>query len=44
VAGALTREGDVMRVLEVLGHDIGVLGVFSDWPATVTFYANCSGL
>ena len=21
--------------------DVGVLGVFSDWPATTTFYANC---
>jgi glycerophosphoryl diester phosphodiesterase len=23
---------------------VGVLGVFSDWPATTTFYANCAGL
>ena len=21
-----------------------VLGVFSDWPAAVTYYANCTGL
>jgi glycerophosphoryl diester phosphodiesterase len=21
-----------------------ILGIFSDWPATVTFYANCMGL
>jgi hypothetical protein len=20
---------------------VGVLGVFSDWPSTTTFYANC---
>ena len=43
VAGAVTREGDVMTVLEVLANDVGVLGVFSDWPATVTYYANCMG-
>jgi glycerophosphoryl diester phosphodiesterase len=40
----ITREGDLMRVLDVLGRQIGVLGVFSDWPATTTFYANCAGL
>ena len=41
---AIQREGDVMRVLDVLANQVGVLGVFSDWPATVTFYANCAGL
>ncbi|MCM5681609.1 glycerophosphodiester phosphodiesterase [Schlegelella sp. S2-27] len=41
---AVTREGDVMRVLDVLARQIGVLGVFSDWPATTSFYANCMGL
>lgn len=41
---AVTREGDMMRVLDVLARQIGILGIFSDWPATVTFYANCMGL
>lgn len=41
---SVRREGDVLRVLDVLGRQIGVLGVFSDWPATTTFYANCAGL
>jgi glycerophosphoryl diester phosphodiesterase len=41
---AIKREGDMMRVLDVLNRDIGILGIFSDWPATVTFYANCAGL
>lgn len=40
---AIQREGDVYRVLDVLAEDIGVLGVFSDWPATTSFYANCTG-
>jgi hypothetical protein len=22
-------------------QEVGVLGVFSDWPATTTYYANC---
>ena len=42
--GAITREGDMMRVLDALARDVGILGIFSDWPATVTFYANCMGL
>lgn len=40
---AVRREGDVMQVLDVLAAEVGVLGVFSDWPATVSFYANCTG-
>ena len=34
---AIRREGDVMRVLDVLARQVGMLGVFSDWPATATF-------
>ena len=30
--------------LDVLAQDVGIIGIFSDWPATVTFYANCMGL
>jgi len=41
---AIRREGDVFEVIDVLAQDIGVLGIFTDWPATVSFYANCKGL
>ncbi len=41
---AIKREGDMMQVLDVLANQVGILGIFSDWPATVTFYANCVGL
>jgi len=41
---AIKQEGDVFQVLEVLAKDIGILGIFSDWPATTTFYANCANL
>ena len=41
---AVTREGDMMRVLDVLAKQVGILGIFTDWPATVTFYANCVGI
>mmetsp|Transcript_5805 Transcript_5805/g.14874 ORF Transcript_5805/g.14874 Transcript_5805/m.14874 type:complete len:419 (-) Transcript_5805:202-1458(-) len=35
------NDGDTFEMLHVLAHDVGVVGVFSDWPATVTFYQNC---
>ena len=41
VGEAIDGDGDVMEVLRVLDQEVGVLGVFSDWPATVTFYAGC---
>lgn len=44
VSQVIDRDGDVFEVLDVLARDVGVLGVFSDWPATVTYYANCMGL
>jgi glycerophosphoryl diester phosphodiesterase len=41
LARAVAREGDVLQVIDVLVRDVGVIGIFSDWPATVAFYANC---
>jgi glycerophosphoryl diester phosphodiesterase len=35
------NDGKIMEVLDVLVNDIGVIGVFSDWPATVTFFDYC---
>jgi len=35
------NDGDKFELLHVLHKDVGVVGVFSDWPATTTFYANC---
>ena len=44
VGDAIDNDGDMFVALDVLARDVGVLGVFSDWPATVTYYANCMGL
>ena len=44
IDSAISREGDVMNVLDVLAKDVGIIGIFSDWPATVTYYANCMNL
>lgn len=35
------NSGDTYLLLDVLAKEVGVLGVFSDWPATVTYYASC---
>ena len=37
-------DGDTFEMVDVLAQDVGVVGIFSDWPATVTYYANCMGL
>jgi glycerophosphoryl diester phosphodiesterase len=44
VAGAIDNDGDYYTMLDVLADKVGILGIFSDWPATVTYYANCKGL
>lgn len=44
VTDAINNDGDTMEVLDVLAKDVGILGIFSDWPATVTYYANCMKL
>ena len=37
-------DGDIYELVDTLAQDVEVEGIFSDWPATVTFYANCMGL
>ena len=44
ISGVIDNEGDKMAVLDVLAQKVGVIGVFSDWPAAVTYYANCMGI
>lgn len=43
--GDITDSDGVMyEYIDALAQDVGVVGIFSDWPATVTYYANCMGL
>jgi glycerophosphoryl diester phosphodiesterase len=44
VSSAITNDGDIYVVLDVLAQRVGIRGIFSDWPATVTYYADCVGL
>ena len=40
----INNDGDMYNALHVLAKEVGILGIFSDWPATVTYYANCMNL
>ncbi|RFP87563.1 glycerophosphodiester phosphodiesterase [Rhodobacteraceae bacterium 63075] len=44
VADVTDSDADYFTILHALHEEVGVEGVFSDWPATVTYYANCMGL
>jgi glycerophosphoryl diester phosphodiesterase len=44
VQSVIRDEGDVLEAVHVLSHEVGIRGLFSDWPATTTFYANCMDL
>ena len=44
VADTIDTDADYFTMLQALHDKVGVVGVFSDWPATVTYYANCMGL
>ncbi len=41
---AVKKDSDMYKALHVLAKDVRVLGLFSDWPATVSYYASCMGL
>lgn len=44
ITDVTNNDGVAFELLDVLAKEIGVVGVFSDWPATTTYYANCMGL
>jgi glycerophosphoryl diester phosphodiesterase len=41
---AIKKDADMYKALHVLAKDVKIKGIFSDWPATVSFYANCMKL
>jgi glycerophosphoryl diester phosphodiesterase len=44
VKEAIDSDDDMLKLLDVLAKDVKIRGIFTDWPATVTYYANCMGL
>ncbi|RMZ88673.1 hypothetical protein DV736_g4090, partial [Chaetothyriales sp. CBS 134916] len=43
-AGAVRTDGQLFEVLDVLAQQANITAMFSDWSATVSYYANCFGL
>lgn len=41
---AIRKDSDQYLAVDVLAREVEVLGIFSDWPATVSYYASCMGL
>ncbi len=41
---AIKKDSDMYLALDTLAQDVGILGIFSDWPATVSYYASCMDL
>ncbi|SFC92476.1 glycerophosphodiester phosphodiesterase family protein [Pseudoalteromonas denitrificans] len=40
----INNNGDQLVILDVLAKQVGVSGVFADWPGTVSYYASCMNL
>jgi glycerophosphoryl diester phosphodiesterase len=41
---AIKKDSDMYNALDVLAREVRILGIFSDWPATVSYYASCMDL
>jgi len=41
---AIKKDSDMYKALDVLAREVKIIGIFSDWPATVTYFANCMNL
>jgi len=37
----LENDGNILTTIDILYRQVGIIALFSDWPATTTFYANC---
>jgi glycerophosphoryl diester phosphodiesterase len=41
---AIKQDSDMYKALDVLAKDVKLIGMFSDWPGTVSYYASCMGM
>ncbi|CAL8579899.1 hypothetical protein XPA_005629 [Xanthoria parietina] len=44
VKPVINNDGDMYTVLDVLVHQVGITHMFTDWAATLTYFASCFGL
>lgn len=40
----IKKDSDLYVALDVLAKEVKIIGIFSDWPATATYYANGMGI
>jgi glycerophosphoryl diester phosphodiesterase len=38
------KDRDMYKAPDVLARQVGIIGIFSNWPATATYCANYMGL
>ncbi|WDE10527.1 glycerophosphodiester phosphodiesterase family protein [Thalassomonas haliotis] len=41
IGDVINNDGQQLELLDVLAQQVGVIGVFADWPGTVSYYASC---
>jgi glycerophosphoryl diester phosphodiesterase len=41
---AVKTDGQFFEILDMLAMEVGAIGVFSDWSASVSYYGSCMGL
>lgn len=44
ISQAVSYDGQLYEILDILANQIGITGLFSDWSATVGYFANCFNL
>lgn len=44
VANLINNDGDEFTVIDVIAQQVKAIKIFSDWPGTSTYYANCFDL
>ena len=44
IAPIISYDDQAYEALDVLGREIGLIGMLGDWSPTLTCYANCMGL
>lgn len=44
VSSLIKNDGDEYKVIDAIAQKVGASKIFADWPAAVTYYANCFGL
>lgn len=44
IAADIDYDGQLYEILDMLAQEAKIVAIFTDWAATVTYYANCFGL